>query len=181
MDCSLNWNYIHWPGEKPSYKNKKKLSMDLVHDRGSMDPVHEPGPKRGSTDPWSMFCPHPLVSGPHAHPLGSDAQQLSYRRLVGTWAIRRWLETNVLDVIGVECWWTEIKKCHSEFVSLVNRILMFVLSVAEMTQKREIWVLLTRIEPMTNFQNKKYLVIHFSFPSTGKTSDYNNVNHFYSC
>ena len=25
-------------------KIKKKLSMDLVHDRGSMDPVHESGP-----------------------------------------------------------------------------------------------------------------------------------------
>ena len=46
--------------------------MDLVHDRGSMDLVHEsgpwtwsmkvvhgPSPKRGSMDPWSMFCPHP--------------------------------------------------------------------------------------------------------------------------
>ena len=43
--------------------------MDPVHDRGSMDPVHESGPwtwsKGGwSMDPWSMFCPHPedLVS-----------------------------------------------------------------------------------------------------------------------
>ena len=39
--------------------------MDLVHDRGpwtrSMKVVHGPGPKRGSMDPWSMFCPHPLL------------------------------------------------------------------------------------------------------------------------
>ena len=27
-----------------------------------MKMVHGPGPKRGSMDPWSMFCPHP--SGP---------------------------------------------------------------------------------------------------------------------
>ena len=41
--------------------------MDPVHDRGSMDPVHESGPwtrskvgvhEWGSMDPWSMFCPH---------------------------------------------------------------------------------------------------------------------------
>ena len=42
--------------------NIKKLSMDLVYDRGSMDLVHEIGPwtrsKEGSMDPWSMFCPH---------------------------------------------------------------------------------------------------------------------------
>ena len=41
----------------------KKLSMDLVHDRGSMDPVHESGPWTRSKErvygPWSMFCPHP--------------------------------------------------------------------------------------------------------------------------
>ena len=24
-----------------------------------MKVVHGPGPKRGSVDPWSMFCPHP--------------------------------------------------------------------------------------------------------------------------
>ena len=39
--------------------------MDPVHDRGSMDPAHESGlwtrSKVGSVDPWSMFCPHPLV------------------------------------------------------------------------------------------------------------------------
>ena len=41
--------------------------MDPVHDRGSMDPVHilmdpvhGPGPWRGSMDPWSMFCTFPL-------------------------------------------------------------------------------------------------------------------------
>ena len=46
--------------------------MDPVHDRGSMDPVHEsgpwtqsmkvvhgPSPKWGSMDSWSMFCPYP--------------------------------------------------------------------------------------------------------------------------
>ena len=27
----------------------------------SMKVVHGPGPKWGSMDPWSMFCPHPLV------------------------------------------------------------------------------------------------------------------------
>ena len=26
----------------------------------SIKVVHGPGPKRGSMDPWSMFCPHPL-------------------------------------------------------------------------------------------------------------------------
>ena len=28
----------------------------------SMKMVHGPGPKRGSMDPWSMFCPHPFKS-----------------------------------------------------------------------------------------------------------------------
>ena len=39
-----------------------RVSMDLVHESGpwtrSMKEVHGPGPKRGSMDPWSMFCPH---------------------------------------------------------------------------------------------------------------------------
>ena len=26
----------------------------------SMKVVHGPGPKWGSMDPWSMFCPHPV-------------------------------------------------------------------------------------------------------------------------
>ena len=26
----------------------------------SMKVVHGPGPKWGSMDPWSMFCPHPF-------------------------------------------------------------------------------------------------------------------------
>ena len=34
---------VHGPGTKPSYKDKK-MAMDLVNDRGSMDPVHENGP-----------------------------------------------------------------------------------------------------------------------------------------
>ena len=40
--------------------------MDLVHDSGSMDPihilmnpVHGPGPRRGSMDRGSMFCTFP--------------------------------------------------------------------------------------------------------------------------
>ena len=37
---------FHVPGAKPFYKIKKS--------------VHGPGPKRGSTNPQSMFCPHPL-------------------------------------------------------------------------------------------------------------------------
>ena len=46
----------------------QKLSMDLVHDRESMDPVHKSGPWTrskegvGSMDPWSMFCPHLIES-----------------------------------------------------------------------------------------------------------------------
>ena len=47
----LNSHYlkksVHGPGPKPFYKNKK-VSMDLVHDRGSMEPVQSRG---------SMFCP----------------------------------------------------------------------------------------------------------------------------
>ena len=43
---------VHGPGPKPFCKNKK-VSMDLVHDRG----VHGTGPKWGFMDPWSMFCP----------------------------------------------------------------------------------------------------------------------------
>ena len=42
-------------------------SMDPVHERGSMDPVHilmdpvhGPGPRRGSMDQGSMFCTFPL-------------------------------------------------------------------------------------------------------------------------
>ena len=27
----------------------------------SMKVVHGPGPKWGSMDPWSMFCPHPVI------------------------------------------------------------------------------------------------------------------------
>ena len=38
--------------------------MDPVHERGSMDPVHESSPwtrsKVGVMDPWFMFCPHPF-------------------------------------------------------------------------------------------------------------------------
>ena len=33
---------VHGPGPKPFYKNKK-VSMDLVHDRGSMEPVQSGG------------------------------------------------------------------------------------------------------------------------------------------
>ena len=43
---------VHGPGPKPFYKNKK-VSMDLVHDRGSMEPVQ----KWRFMHPWSMFCP----------------------------------------------------------------------------------------------------------------------------
>ena len=46
--------------------DKNRGSMDLVHDRGSMDPVHilmnpvhGPGPRRGSMDQGSMFCTFP--------------------------------------------------------------------------------------------------------------------------
>ena len=28
----------------------------------SMKVVHGPGPRWGSMDPWSMFCPHPISS-----------------------------------------------------------------------------------------------------------------------
>ena len=42
--------------------------MDLVHERGSMDPVHilmdpvhGPGPRRGSMDQGSMFCTFPKI------------------------------------------------------------------------------------------------------------------------
>ena len=31
---------------------------------GSMKMVHRPGPKWGSMDPWSMFCPHPRKTAP---------------------------------------------------------------------------------------------------------------------
>ena len=41
--------------------------MDPVHERGSMDPVHilidpvhGPGPRRGSMDQGSMFCTFPI-------------------------------------------------------------------------------------------------------------------------
>ena len=40
----------------------KKLSMDLVHDRGSMDPVHESGP-------WARSKEE--VHGPPVHVLSS--------------------------------------------------------------------------------------------------------------
>ena len=52
VQFSLFKKSVHGPGPKPFYKNKK-VSMDLVHDRG----VHGTGPKWGSMDPWSMFCP----------------------------------------------------------------------------------------------------------------------------
>ena len=42
---------------------KNRGSMDLVHEMGSMDlmdPVHGPGPQRGSMD--SMFCTFPLLA-----------------------------------------------------------------------------------------------------------------------
>ena len=39
--------------------------MDPVRDRGpwtqSIKVVHGPGPRWGSMDPWSMFCPHPAA------------------------------------------------------------------------------------------------------------------------
>ena len=43
-------------------KIKKKLSMDLVHDRGSTDPVHESGPWTRSKE---------RVHGPLVHVLSS--------------------------------------------------------------------------------------------------------------
>ena len=54
---------VHGPGKNLLIKIKK-MSMDLVNDRGFMKMVHGPGPKRGSMDPWSMFCPHPLREVP---------------------------------------------------------------------------------------------------------------------
>ena len=58
--------------------------MDPVHDRGSMDPVHEsgpwtrsmkvvhgPGPKWGSKDPWSIFCPHSYFTCMNMHVIKS--------------------------------------------------------------------------------------------------------------
>ena len=36
---------VHGPDPKPFYKNKK-VSMDLVHDRGSMEPVQSGGPRK---------------------------------------------------------------------------------------------------------------------------------------
>ena len=43
-------------------------SMDPVHEKGSMDPVHilmdpvhGPGPRRGSMDQGSMFCTFPFL------------------------------------------------------------------------------------------------------------------------
>ena len=35
---------VHELGSKPFYKNKKYISMDLVHDKGSMEPVRGGGP-----------------------------------------------------------------------------------------------------------------------------------------
>ena len=35
--------------------------------RGSMDRVHGPGPGKGTTDHWSMFCPYPFHFGLHCH------------------------------------------------------------------------------------------------------------------
>ena len=59
---------VHGPGAKPSYENKNKLSMDLVHDRGSMDPVHESGPWT-----WSKEGVH----GPLVHVLSSPDNDLT--------------------------------------------------------------------------------------------------------
>ena len=61
---------VHGPGAKPSYKNKKKLSMDLVHDRGSMDTVHESGPWTRSKEG---------VHGPPVHVLSSPRSAISNR------------------------------------------------------------------------------------------------------
>ena len=55
---------VHGPGAKPSYKNKKNCPWAWSMTGGpwtrSMKVVHGPGPKWGSMDPWSMFCPHPV-------------------------------------------------------------------------------------------------------------------------
>ena len=45
----------------------KKMSMDLVNDRGSMDPVHENGPWTRSKDG---------VHGPLVHVLSSPVERL---------------------------------------------------------------------------------------------------------
>ena len=52
---------VHGPGTKPSYTDKK-VAMDLVNDRGSMDPVHENGPWTRSKEG---------VHGPLVHVLSS--------------------------------------------------------------------------------------------------------------
>ena len=55
---------VHGPGAKPSYKTKKNCPWTWSMTGGpwtrSMKVVHGPCPKRGSMDPWSMFCPHPF-------------------------------------------------------------------------------------------------------------------------
>ena len=79
----------------------KKLSMDAVHDRGSMDPdhgplswirsvkvVHVPGPKWGSMDPWSMFCPHSLNNG-YKNSLNMDAIFFVLYLTAGDWGFFR--------------------------------------------------------------------------------------------
>ena len=58
--CLFNSHYleksVHGPGAKPFYTEK----LTKCPWTRSIIVVCGPGPKRGSTDPQSMFCPHPF-------------------------------------------------------------------------------------------------------------------------
>ena len=45
----------------------------------SMKVVHGPGPKRGSMDPWSMFCPHPVQGRAGASGEGTEEFKIKCR------------------------------------------------------------------------------------------------------
>ena len=54
---------VHGPGPKPFYKNKK-VSMDLVHDRGSMEPVQSGG--SWTPGPYFVLQSNHRIEFPHS-------------------------------------------------------------------------------------------------------------------
>ena len=65
----------------------------------SMKVVHGPGPKWGSMDPWSMFCPHPVsptASSPEPCRLDYQPSELwSVRKFGNTYFANRLGATNI--------------------------------------------------------------------------------------
>ena len=58
------WHYFCFWVSLDLVQNLLIKIKKTVHGPSPWQGVHGPGPRRGSMDPWSMFCPHPIWKGP---------------------------------------------------------------------------------------------------------------------